>query len=292
MALTLAHLSDPHLGPMPPPRPWAMLNKRGLGFINWHFRRKHKHSMAVLTRVTADLLAQAPDQIAVTGDVTNLSLPEEIVRAEAWLSTLGAPQDVLLVRGNHDAYIRRAVPQIERDWAAFLAGDTPGTPAVRRRGPVALIGVSSAVPTGPLMATGKVGAAQLAALERALLDAREAGLFRVVMLHHPPGGDMGSPFQRLRDAAGMRAVLERAGAELVLHGHRHRHLFSTLPGADGPIPVIGVPSASEQGDARHDAAGYNLFTIDGQPDGWHCLMVSRALTPDGTALIERERRLL
>ena len=51
-----------------------------------------------------------------------------------------------------------------------------GFPFVRRRGPLALIGLSTAVPTPPFMATGRLGEAQLARLGETLvaLAAREA----------------------------------------------------------------------------------------------------------------------
>ena len=55
-------------------------------------------------------------------------------------------------------------------FAKYLRGDAAVDgapfPFVRRRGPLALIGVSSAVPTPPLMATGRLGRAQLDALDR------------------------------------------------------------------------------------------------------------------------------
>jgi hypothetical protein len=50
--------------------------------------------------------------------------------------------------------------------AAMPRADGTPFPFVRRRGPLALIGVSSAVPTPPLMATGRLGRAQLDALDR------------------------------------------------------------------------------------------------------------------------------
>ena len=51
-----------------------------------------------------------------------------------------------------------------------------GFPFVRRRGPLALIGLSTAVPTAPFMATGRLGDAQLARLGEMLdaLAARES----------------------------------------------------------------------------------------------------------------------
>ena len=33
---TLTDLSDPHLGPIPTPRLRELINKRGLGIINWY----------------------------------------------------------------------------------------------------------------------------------------------------------------------------------------------------------------------------------------------------------------
>ena len=35
----LAHLSDPHLGPVPLPRFRELTGKRALGYVNWHRRR-------------------------------------------------------------------------------------------------------------------------------------------------------------------------------------------------------------------------------------------------------------
>ena len=62
----------------------------------------------MLARIVGDLKAQAPDHIAVTGDLVNISLAAEYAPARAWLDALGPPQDVTLVPGNHDAYVRGA----------------------------------------------------------------------------------------------------------------------------------------------------------------------------------------
>src|SRR5882757_678224 len=48
LMFTLAHLSDPHLGPIPTPRLAEIMNKRGLGLINWYRKRHRRHSRAVL----------------------------------------------------------------------------------------------------------------------------------------------------------------------------------------------------------------------------------------------------
>jgi len=40
-AFTLAHLSDPHLPPLPEPRASELAGKRVFGYLNWR-RNRHK----------------------------------------------------------------------------------------------------------------------------------------------------------------------------------------------------------------------------------------------------------
>ena len=119
----LAHLSDPHLGPLPTPPPLELLSKRGLGFLNWLRKRRAIHRPDVLARIVADLKSQSPNHTAVTGDLVNLSLSSEFAPARAWLETLGAPDTVTLVPGNHDAYVRAAAGFGARHWADYMRGD-------------------------------------------------------------------------------------------------------------------------------------------------------------------------
>ena len=159
----LSHLSDPHIGPIPTPPCRELINKRGLGLTNWYRKRHRHHRVDVLDAIVADMKAQTPDHVAVTGDLVNISLDSEFARAATWLSQVGAPQDVTLVPGNHDAYIRRAAGHAAEHWGDYMRGDDGADfPFVRRRGPVAIIGLTTSVPTGPLMATGRLGPEQLA----------------------------------------------------------------------------------------------------------------------------------
>src|SRR5438034_11617851 len=104
----LAHLSDPHLAPLPRLRPLELLSKRGLGYINWLRKRRSIHRADMLAALVADLKARAPHHIAVTGDLINLSLSSEFAPARDWLGALGDPRDVTVVPGNHDSYVRKA----------------------------------------------------------------------------------------------------------------------------------------------------------------------------------------
>ena len=101
----------------------------------------------MLARIAADLATQAPDHVAVTGDLINISLAREYPPARAWLAALGSPQAVSLVPGNHDAYVGAASRDPQLYWGDYMRGDDasePAFPFLRRRGPLALIGLSSA----------------------------------------------------------------------------------------------------------------------------------------------------
>jgi 3',5'-cyclic AMP phosphodiesterase CpdA len=288
----LAHLSDPHLGPLPTPTAGELLSKRGLGFLNWLRKRRRIHNPEVLATLVDDLKARAPDHIAVTGDLVNLSLGSEFAPARAWLDRLGRPSDVTLVPGNHDAYVRAAAPFAARHWADYMQGDAGEPfPFVRRRGPVALIGLSSARPTLPLAATGRLTEDQLARLGELLATLADEKLFRVVLIHHPPV-EGANYFRRLSDAIELREVLQQNGAELVLHGHHHVASVVWIAGAkDRKIPVVGVPSASGVFGHRDDPAGYNLYEIDGAPGAWRCTIIARGLN-DGGIIRELGRQAL
>ncbi len=288
----LAHLSDLHMAL--PPRLLELAGKRGLGFINWQRGRKYLHRRETLDAITRDLKTVATDHIAVTGDLVNLSLPIEYAAARAWLDTLGPPHDVTVIPGNHDAYVPQALGGPEKYWGDYMRGDDgapSGTfPFVRRRGRIALIALSSALPTGPFMATGQHGEQQLSRLAEAL--EQTSGLFRVVLIHHPPESPPNRYLRRLIDGAEFRQVLAAQGADLVLHGHDHCRAIVWLEGPDKKIPAVGVPSASARVAHRHEnAAGYHLFHIAADANSWRCEMIARERGADGSVR-EVERQTL
>jgi 3',5'-cyclic AMP phosphodiesterase CpdA len=287
MMFRLAHLTDPHVGPLTRPRLRQLLSKRATGYVNWQRGRKDAHDMEVLAALVADLQSQGHDHVACTGDLCNIGLPSEWSTAKVFLEALGTPETVSFVPGNHDAYVRGSLEGLLLACGAWTAGDD-GThghfPYLRRRGPVALIGLSSAVPTKPLMASGRLGPQQIAATEALLrtLGAEPEPPFRVVMIHHPshPGGT--SSGRELKDAGAFTAMVAHAGAELILHGHNHVRSVAFVPGPGGrSIPVVGAASASARGDARHHRASYHLYTITRQATGYAVAGIERGLTETG-----------
>jgi 3',5'-cyclic AMP phosphodiesterase CpdA len=270
----VAHLSDLHATPARAGLP-ALLGKRFFGWLSWQLRRQHAHQPGVLAALLADLHREAPDQIVVTGDLTNVSGEEEFPAARQWLERMGPPERVSVVPGNHDAYVPVACEKGVGLWRDYIASD-PGAsegasgdrfPTLRVRGELAVVGVSSAVPTPLFQARGWIGAAQLERLGPLLARLGRAGLFRLVLVHHPPEAGVVSRRRELRDGEALREVLARAGAELVLHGHMHRTRLGSLPGPDRAIPVVGARSASDVGSRPEKRAQYHLYAGEPAADG-------------------------
>jgi len=290
-AFRFAHFSDPHLPLLPgwPVRLRNLAGKRLLGFLSWRRKRHKVHQPDVLAALLADVAAHAPDHITVTGDLINIALPDEFDRARTWLERLGPPDRVSVVPGNHDATV--AVPWDIGlgQWQPWMTGDESAPqsassfPFVRVRGPVAFIGISTAVPSPPLLAIGTVGARQAARLEEVLHDLARQDVFRVVLMHHPPMRVHGSERKALTDRQRFQEVLARAGAELVLHGHHHRDHVGYLPGLGGAvIPVIGVPSASAAPVGRAQPARWIQFTVERQDAGcWRLAVLVRGYETGG-----------
>lgn len=276
---TLAHLSDSHVTPVRIPGLLPMLNKRVLGWLKWTFERSKIHRPEVLDALVADLRIMQPDHVVITGDLTNLGLEEEFKSAQAWLRQLGDRQFVSLIPGNHDAYVPLPWKAAWGHWQAYLESDVADGallhaqvsfqeltdtyfPSVRVRGMTALVGVCSAQPVQAFRAGGTVGPQQLARLDRILRELDGSGLCRVVLIHHPPTHDDRIRWRGLADSEALCAVLQKNGAELVLHGHTHKTLLTSLEGPGGPIPIVGVRSASDFGRRPDRAAQYHLYRIE------------------------------
>jgi 3',5'-cyclic AMP phosphodiesterase CpdA len=273
----LAHISDLHIGPLPPVTTRDLLNKRLLGYLSWRSRKQRIHRIEVLAALERDLRASAPDHVVITGDLVNLGLPAEFVQAGAWLRDLGAPGWISVVPGNHDAYVRIGRDRSLAHWADYMTSDEApppwraaagGFPYLRRRGPLAIIGLSTAIATAPGFATGRLGEGQLEALDQLLADLAGENCCRVLLLHHPPLAGACTWRKRLIDAPAFRRIVAHRGADLILHGHEHAPVNGMIEGRESKIPVLGATSASSF-DARPERrAQYHIYGIERTASGW------------------------
>lgn len=285
----LAHISDVHLGPLPPVTLRQLASKRITGYVNWHRNRVRKDLPPVIAGLESHLALLNADHTAITGDLVNLGLDSEIGHARLWLEQLGKPRDFTLVCGNHDAYVRGALEKAFAAWQPWLCGDDGGTvatgsdyPVLRRRDGISLIACNSAIATAPFLATGRFSASQGERLAALLAEEGERGHVRCVLIHHAPFPRATSRQKRLIGLGNFMEAVGKAGAELVLHGHTHYWTINRIPGPAGSsVPVCGVPAAYQWPGHRKPAAGINLFLI-GRKNGKPSLRLEKhGLGEDG-----------
>ncbi len=302
---TFAHLSDPHLTSLEDVAINDLLNKRILGYLSWRMHRRTEHRGEILSALVEDLRKRTPDHVVVTGDLTHLGLPSEFQEAKEWLDGLGIASQVTVIPGNHEAYIATPWEDTFSLWANNMLSDkefaisggatlTPDQtfPTVRVRGQVAFIGLSSALPTAPFMATGTINDRQLNKLEKLLLEFNREDFFRVVLIHHPPLSGTVKWRKSLTNAEALLAILSRSGAELVLHGHAHTSLMRSFSTPHGNIPIVGVPSASAMGSSPDRRARYHIYRVKKEMDRWDISVSVYAYSVEQHAfMFEREEAL-
>jgi 3',5'-cyclic AMP phosphodiesterase CpdA len=282
---TLAHLTDVHLSPIAgfSHRYWNL--KRGLGFINWQRGRKSVHTREVADRLVADAKTLRADHIAITGDLINLGLPAEYEAALSWLKSVGPAERVTVIPGNHDIYSSLHGDAGVTRWAEYMGGEAESHafPFVRRLGPIALIGLNSAIETPPFVASGRLGPDQIEVARDLLERLGDDGVIRVVLIHHPPLPGLASARRGLKDAKLFQRMLEKSGAELVLYGHNHKPELTWVDTVSGPLAVIGGASASAARAHKDEAlAQYNLLTFFKTDQGLRVRQIVRGLAvPDG-----------
>ncbi|MGL4323588.1 MAG: metallophosphoesterase family protein [Beijerinckiaceae bacterium] len=259
----LAVLSDVHLAPLPAISFGALFGKRATGFLNWHLKRKHEHDMAVLEQVLGAIRQAAPDHILFGGDAVNLALSSEFARAGQFLARLGGPETVSAIPGNHDLYVEEARATLIATFGPWMTGDgesAPHFPYVRKRGPLTLIGLNSALPTPSFDASGKLGAHQIEAT-RHLLSIMPEDAIRIITLHHPPTVGGTAKGRDLTDAADFENMLRSTHADLIIHGHNHYQSLTWIEGQRGKIPVLGMMSGSGFNPHFNGIPGWAMVTV-------------------------------
>jgi len=276
--MRIAHFSDLHLLSLEGVTVGRFLNKRLTGWAMLRFHRKSVHKPHAVRAVAEEVKRARIDHVTITGDLTNLALEPEFELVRRFLEDdLGMHSDqVSVVPGNHDVYTRgsankRRFEQYCRDW---IASDLPEFgvdhfgaryPFVKLRGPVAIIGLSSAVPRMPLMASGRFGGAQLDHFQKLLHHPEVEKRTKVILQHHPAHNlknRVVAYLEGLHDSRHMVRKLAKVEHGLILHGHSHIRVRRAIETPVGRIDVVGATSASLLSDHPHRHAGFNLYEFD------------------------------
>ena len=302
--ITLAHLSDPHISCVNDITARELLGKRLFGYLKWKLHRAARHGDSILSALHEDLSRTKPDHVAVTGDLTHLSLSAEFKKARQWLQSLGSPSQVTVIPGNHDTYVKTDWHKTMTYWAEYMRPDTERDadhnaesldrlfPCLRIRGRIAIIGVCTAQPSAPHLAVGSIGTKQLSRLEKILSQTDLQKYFRIILIHHPPASGTVSWRKRLTDAPALQSLLARFGAELILHGHTHRACQSYLKTPSGCVPVMGAASITALDREPERRARYCLYHISPGVDDWKVGLQVRIFKADENRFIKKSEQRL
>ncbi|MEP7123719.1 MAG: metallophosphoesterase [Byssovorax sp.] len=296
--MRIAHLSDLHLLSLDGAVPFRLFNKRLTGYLNLRFHRKSVHKPFAVHAAAREIVRLGIDHVVITGDLSNLALEGEFELVRRFLDEeLGLPPDrVSIIPGNHDAYTSGAhrARRFATTFARYLTSDLPELtapgevfPYVHLRGPTAIIGLSTALPRMPLVASGAVGREQLAALARILEHPDVRARTPVILQHHPihnPASRAKTALEGLTDADHEAHVLRRLRRGLLLHGHLHRRIHRTLVTEGGHLDAVGATSTSLLHASDERMAGFNVYDVG--TDGRIESIGSQRLEADGSTFRE------
>jgi 3',5'-cyclic AMP phosphodiesterase CpdA len=294
----IAHLSDLHLLSLDGAVPFRLFNKRFTGYLNLRFHRKSVHKPFAVHAAAREIKRLGIDHVVITGDLSNLALEGEFELVRRFLDDeLGLPPDrVSIIPGNHDTYTSGShrTRRFATTFARYLTSDLPeltvpgeAFPYVHLRGPTAIIGLSTALPRLPLVASGRIGSEQLAALTRILAHPEVQARTVVILQHHPihnPQSRAKTALEGLTDADEEAHVLQRLRRGLLLHGHLHRRIHRTLATNGGHVDAVGATSASLLHASDERMAGFNVYDVG--TDGRIESIGSQRLEADGSTFRE------
>jgi 3',5'-cyclic AMP phosphodiesterase CpdA len=261
--------------------------KRKSGYLSWQRKRRHIHVKPVLDQLCNSVSEEQADVIMLTGDLVHIGLEEEIKEAKHWLESLGTPEQVMFVPGNHDVYAHDSWTHIRRYWSKYLppSQDDPvcGYPVQRTCDGVDLIGLSTACVTPVFSARGAMGAAQRLRFKR-MLENQNYENFRCWLIHHPPVSGLTKWRKALKDVSVMTQCVDQYSPDLIVYGHTHKNseLIRKVGGHDSYIYSTASASSSS-------SASYRIFDISPNGQGARIHMRLKCIKrPDNTDSIRFE----
>ncbi len=212
-----------------------------------HFGLHHTDLVAPLR---AAILANAPDVVVASGDLTQRARRGQFRAAMAFLRSLDTP--FMVIPGNHDVPLFNPVSRLLTPFGAYRAMASEDLAPAMQIGRLRLHGTNTANPFRV-----RSGVARAAQIDR-ICQAMRAGpgnVTNILVSHHPfeepPGFDRGET----RGAPEATDKLIRAGLHVILSGHLHHWTIGLGIGPGTTRPVFqmqtGTALCSREGERDH-----------------------------------------
>jgi 3',5'-cyclic AMP phosphodiesterase CpdA len=225
-----------------------------------HFGR---HDTAVVEALLASLGEQAPDLVAVCGDLTQRARQVEFIEARRFLDRIVQPK--LVVPGNHDVPLYGLHRRLLAPFAKYdrhIA--SAGVGAFFSDGDIAVLGLNTA--RRLTFKNGRVSHEQMAEIRTAFAHA-PASVTKVVVTHHPLGVPTGAAPVELagRSVLALQAIAV-SGVHLLLSGHHHHAASGGIDvetALHGSVLIVHAGTATSS-RVRGEGNTYNMLSIDGR----------------------------
>ncbi len=193
----------------------------------------------VVDAVVALAQNQRPDEVVLSGDITQRALPAQYRAAKAFIGRLGVP--LLAIPGNHDIVLFDLWVRLTRPYARYTAVFRNELEPVHATANLLVIGVNTS--RFWRHKNGEVSAAQIDRMANLLAKATPSQL-RVVVVHKPVA--VTEAAERPNLVHGHCAAVQArstAGADMVMGGHIHLPYTLALTGLSRPLWAVQAGTA-------------------------------------------------
>jgi 3',5'-cyclic AMP phosphodiesterase CpdA len=210
------------------------------------------------------LAANAPDLVAVSGDLTQRARRREFVQARNFLDSIAQP--IVVVPGNHDVPLYDLRRRLFKPFAKYhhyiASAGLEGCYFADDE--MAVLGLNTARPSN--WKGGRVSLDQMAHI-RLIFSHLPRGILKVLITHHPVASPHGEARVELagRSMMALRSIHD-AGVHLLLSGHHHRGVSGGSSTAEllcnGCVLVVHAGTAVSERTRGHDGNSYNLVRLE------------------------------